>query len=671
MSHDLSKEHINAIYDEYKHFNIIGLTGRYGSGCTAASKLLNDFNFDPNTIYPYNETSDEYIFNKDKLICNSERERKILLNFAKKNDIFSYHVIRINDIITSYILEDLSSLYSILEATYEIIDTKDKIERFMREEYNLELSSLSNKSKAIWATLAETDLISSIKKMSLEDYHFLFNETTKISKAFFDFLGKEINIKAATILYQYIGNALRIFGFLSPDNIDFKRKYENPYAISKRIDILIKILHKRDWINGKKKRFDENSSVRVVIDRFTNILDVNYFKSKHQSFYLLAITTDESHRYHRLFQKNFSGNDVSLIDFWEQSLRAKKEFKKVKSSILEIYKRYDYNQLHENLFKNESYLFNLANVDYCIQNADIFISNNSRIDYLNQELFRYVCLMMHPGLITPTIDERYMQIAQTAKLSSGCISRQVGAVICDVRKNILSVGWNEPAATLENECIPCIKRNLSDLCEKKDSFAYSFYELNNMDFRNHIKNAMLNKIKKKGVSIKKLKSLELFDVYKKFTELYDEEIDGLPMLYCFKDVYCSLIDENNQVHTRSQHAEEKAFENCDKFKTKGGTLYTTSSSCELCAKKALSYNISRIVYIEPYSGITNEHVLGQRVEHGYGNECFTEEGIPTTTYSVPIQVELFTGATQYAYIKLYAPLLPMKDELELRGINIK
>ena len=42
-------------------------------------------------------------------------------------------------------------------------------------------------------------------------------------------------------------------------------------------------------------------------------------------------------------------------------------------------------------------------------------------------------------------------------------------------------------------------------------------------------------------------------------------------------------------------------------KCSGGTLYTTSSSCELCAKKALGDNIRRIVYVEPYSGITHYH----------------------------------------------------------------
>lgn len=94
-------------------------------------------------------------------------------------------------------------------------------------------------------------------------------------------------------------------------------------------------------------------------------------------------------------------------------------------------------------------------------------------------------------------------------------------------------------------------------------------------------------------------------------------------------------------------------------------MYTTSSSCELCAKKALSYNISRIVYIEPYSGITNEHVLGHEVE----NRVKIRRDNMSRTESM--KVELFTDATQNAYTRLYSPIFPLKDELKLRGINLK
>ena len=52
-----------------------------------------------------------------------------------------------------------------------------------------------------------------------------------------------------------------------------------------------------------------------------------------------------------------------------------------------------------------------------------------------------------------------------------------------------------------------------------------------------------------------------------------------------------------------------------------------------------------------YKGIAQNHV----------NASVEEEG--------RAEFILFTGAIGVAYTKLYTPILPMKDELELRGIE--
>lgn len=68
------------------------------------------------------------------------------------------------------------------------------------------------------------------------------------------------------------------------------------------------------------------------------------------------------------------------------------------------------------------------------------------------------------GLITPTAMERVMQVAYTVKLNSGCISRQVGAVVTDGDNSIKSVGWNDVA----NGQIPCSMRSLDGLMNDFD-----------------------------------------------------------------------------------------------------------------------------------------------------------------------------------------------------------
>lgn len=137
-----------------------------------------------------------------------------------------------------------------------------------------------------------------------------------------------------------------------------------------------------------------------------------------------------------------------------------------------------------------------------------------------------------------------------------------------------------------------------------------------------------------------------------------DQLKGLTLTYCFKDVYTTIRSRKelgNQVHTRSLHAEENAFLQLAKYGTQGiegGFLFTTASCCELCAKKAYQLGIKRIYYIDAYPGITQSHILES------GNKQ------PKMT--------LFHGAIGRAYISLYNPMLPLKDEIEtLTGIRVK
>ena len=420
----------------------------------------------------------------------------------------------------------------------------------------------------------------------------------------------------------------------------------------------------------------------MVIDSIKNVFEANYLRARYDSFFLVALTLDDQQRFRRLkLGKRMLREQINFIDVREQPSLAKNIWKKKESEgeeYEELFGSGDYGQMYYNSYKTDSYMFNLQDVDGCIQNADILINNSGTKEQLKLTIMRYISLMLHPGLVTPTQDEVCMQIAQAAKLNSGCISRQVGAVVSDMYGNILSIGWNDPAATQGNECISCIRRSVKKLFQGEDTMAYSLYELSDKDFQSHFRKAiqgMVDRIRSENRTdsedsgrrasempvgeMTDEQLLQAIDIY------VTKKLKGLPLAYCFKDIYTDMIGERNQVHTRAQHGEEKAMENCDKSRCSGGTLYTTSSSCELCAKKALGYNIRRIVYIEPYSGITNKHILGHQVHHGVR---VVYDGIPRTE---SMKIELFTGATQRAYTHLYTSFFPLKDELALRGINYK
>jgi hypothetical protein len=74
-------------------------------------------------------------------------------------------------------------------------------------------------------------------------------------------------------------------------------------------------------------------------------------------------------------------------------------------------------------------------------------------------------------------------------------------------------------------------------------------------------------------------------------------------------------------------------------------LFTTASPREQCAKKAYQLGIKVIYYIDPYLGISDEHILSA------GSQL--------------INPQLLNGVIGKAYHWLYDLLMPYKDELTL------
>lgn len=542
--------------------------------------------------------------------------------------------------------------------------------------------AVAAKWRSLWAVLAD-DFDEFIRQINQEQWKLLMEDLGRVSDLIRKYLLEKCSVEAPTIVFQRVGNMVRTFGKLVREPENQQEVPEKMHSVAERIHILIKILRRKDIITdqlsenpaGNKKK----NNVHVVIDSIKNVFEANYLRARYDSFFLVALTLDDQQRFRRLkLGKKMLREHIDFIDIREQPSLAKRVWKRKDSGEKEyedLFGRGDFGKMYSKSYEADSYMFNLQDVDGCIQNADILINNSGTKEQLKLTIMRYISLMLHPGLVPPTQDEVCMQIAQAAKLNSGCISRQVGAVVSDMYGNILSVGWNDPAATQGNECISCIRRSVKKLFQKEDAMAYSFYELFDKDFQCHFRerirdmvSRIVEEIKSDGIKnapeisvsdMTEEQLLQAMDVY------VAKELQGLPLAYCFKDIYTDMIGERNQVHTRAQHGEEKAMENCDKSRCSGGTLYTISSSCELCAKKALGYNIRRIVYIEPYSGITNQHILGHQVRQGVQ---VVYDGITRTE---SMKIELFTGATQRAFTHLYTSFFPLKDELSLRGINYK
>jgi len=477
-------------------------------------------------------------------------------------------------------------------------------------------------------------------KMDFACYIFVHNIIPTIGDALHSLLQKK-SPTLFTELYQMLGNCLRRTGKILYTSDAVKNSLqtapEDIFVIPRRINHFIKVLR-------HPFRRDFSRPTRVVIDSIKNIFEATYLRERYSAFYLYAISADEAVRSARLMDsntKNMNMRDIQQIGWKEYAGKGKDIYTRGKDSSSTLTDeekiffesinpknpdRTPHDIIREDAYINELYPFVLQNVGVSIENSDVFISNNHVGPQPNSnliwEIVRNVCLTIYPGLLLPTPLERCMQVAFIAKVNSGCLSRQVGAVVTDADYNILSLGWNDvPCGD-----VPCIRKNLSDLALHQDKDSYSDYELNDPVFRNRLSQLLPDP---KGA--------------------YGDNLCGLSLRYCFKDIHS---DRKNPMRSRAMHAEEKALASVTD-QCKNGCLFTTSSPCEMCSKNAKNHNIKKIYYIESYPGISESQ--------------YTQSG----SASNRAEHILFTGAIGRAYSQMYTPIMPHKDIQNLLGIKLK
>lgn len=675
---------VSKVFSQQSDFIIIGLTGKFGAGCTTivSDILTKEFvNIGLEKI-----CAGDFNHHYEKADC--QRDVRTIYRFAEDN-WKPFNVIKGRDAITSFLLELDYEQFSklIIDDSKEkdkarnltskfskaIVNQIDKLNKAQDNSDTLEYKIINNENTLNYRELLSLERyqhlslrnlyneISSFNHNFIKYYDNKIDESTNdilfenyiyikyILPAFAEAL-KEHFEKLYPSMFQNFGNEIRYWGRIVLPEEDTKETIvdkANLFSLAKRMNRMIKTY--------RHPAAGADEPVRIVIDAMKNYYESYYLKERYSSYYLIAILKDEDKRY----ESNKSNpdkctdnlEDIDLNEAPSSSYKLYKKYMKLNEKVTEkedldkVFKKSyikDYglsqeefkycqelkkDKLRLKLYENKLYPFYLQDITKCIQNADIFITNNEdsggkhRLKY---SLLKYISLIMHPGLVLPTNIERCMQIAFTAKVNSGCISRQVGAVVTDSDYNILSVGWNDVPCGMT----PCIRRNIMDLIKFHDESAYSDFEIDkNSSFRKHLDDSY------DITEIKKIKDVLM----------------GLPAVYCFKDIYEKITSEKNQVHTRAMHGEEKALLICDQQRVQGGNLFTTSSPCELCSKNAKQHKIKNIYYIEAYKGIAQDHVSYS------GNKDFR------ATY------HLFEGAISRAYNQLFTPLIPLKDEIELRN----
>jgi len=589
------------IQDVFRHlreqFIIVGLTGAVGSGCTTSADFLTQQLTDEDinaTLY--------CIGQKDEFDTEYRRIQRVK-QYYKNRGWEQFINIRVSDILLLVLIASIKKNsfetpikkiikdYSGDETLREILKDKQKIkvEKVYKKFYKI-----SKKYKKLIRKYNKK------KKIKI-----IINEISKLREKYID--RKKI---IYTKIFQSIGENIRKNGSVFCDGESqklykmYKMKkdeFENlpVFLIPELIRRTIKIFRKE---NKDKKGF-------FVIDALRNIYEIEFFRNRYQSFYLFSIQASESIRENRIL-KDFG--------FTPEGFKQIKDFETKDSDIAS------------------------QAINSCIGKGDVFINNvdPSKIN-LKLQLLKYVALIRKPGLFTPTDDERYMQVAFTARYNSGCISRQVGAVVVGNDGYIRGFGWND----VPEEQVSCLYRTPSQLLENKNNLIFSQYERSE-EFFEFVK----EKISK--FEIEKdhpfcFKDLRNKIEFQKKVEDIDKELNSI----CEKkkEKILTKLKMKNPTRERALHAEENAFLQITKSGGQtvvDGTLYSTDSPCQLCAKKAMQLKISRVVYIDAYPDISMQHTL----------QAGKEEKQP--------KVEMFQGAIGSAYFKLYIPIIGIKDEIK-------
>jgi len=582
---------LDKIYEVRKNFIIIGLTGRTGSGCANVTEIL-EKKFEDND-FP------KPLPRKDQ-IHPDDAKYDVVYNYLSSN-YKPFKSIRYQDILSFFTLkEGYENLIAFIENTPEIYILKDAF-----IEHKNKIDDFKNKTSLLNITSKEEQDLKNI-------YECFFGEEFLLLSRIFHLNLSQTSKVARHKFLQIVSNNLRRVGkaFDSNSNTD----PEKIYFIAKFINQLIK-----SYRNEVKKT---DNICLIVIDSLRNSLEMNFFKQRYSAFYMISVSRKDSVRIEKI-RKHF-GEDTDTILKFDNEEHA--------GSSGEFYKQ----DVSNCIQKSDIHLYNIKE-DIAIAESKIY---GIRIISFKHQLVSYLSLIMQPGIITPSPQERCMQMAYTAKYNSGCISRQVGAAITDCNFSIKALGWNN---TPEGQ-IPCLLRNVKDLIVENSEYNKNWYSEYEIKGKKESNNQFISTLRKN---------------YQE--PLTDNEIDkclsGRNVPYCFKTIINSYQEGKNQVHTRSLHAEENAFLQISKYGgtgINGGYLFTSASPCELCAKKAYQLGIKIIFYIDPYPGITREHIIS----------CGDENKMP--------KMINFYGAIGNAYHWLYEPFMSYKDELDLiLGIKIK
>lgn len=644
---------LDAMYQQRRDYVIVALTGITGSGCSKFAELMaSSFSkWADNGLIRRDEDIEIMLYSKDKQEVVFARKYLACYNVCQKQYKTTFKIIQYRNVLLLYSMLELTEKYGSFEETLSAlsrmitgkfglsfekeptdlrydVDTDfstDLLKElgFTKQLYDL-LSDVINKKDNLWSLYSsacfESFCTALYKCMKQKDYY---------SKNFF---------------VHRLGCSIRATGGCeSTHEENMASDNKHVFCVIKLINDIIKAYH--DYNPYEERKF--------VIDSIRNSVEILFLRERYYAFYTIALHNDGK-------------EEMCVNDKLSEYIENEEHRSTVCHNIMELCK------VEKKLDDFEKGLLFSPDLSRCVTESEIHISFNNNTTLqdagLSKELttcsfysygeqwMKFYALIMRPGLITPTRDERCMSMAYVAKFNSGCISRQVGCSIVDSNYAVQSIGWNDPPSSQ----LPCNLRYADEVIVEGKRNKLNGAEHGKSLYRIYSKFECEDKTKYKV----KDKDQNLRFEATGFCDCMNHEIlpsvteklhkYGLPYSYCFRSRYNLYKGEKDQVNTRSLHAEENTMLQIASrggVGLKGGTMYVTASPCVLCSKKAYQIGIRDIVYLDPYTDIAPDLIL-------------------SCGFNMP-NLRPFRGAIGGTFYKLYQPFMPYKDELSIWEKTIK
>lgn len=262
--------------------------------------------------------------------------------------------------------------------------------------------------------------------------------------------------------------------------------------------------------------------------------------------------------------------------------------------------------------------------------ADLFLRVSGNY---TPKLDRFLALYFGSPYVTPTRDEFFMYEAKAKSLRSADLSRQIGAVIVDSQHHLVASGCNEVPIAGGGSYWP-------DMPDQSD----------NRDFK---KERDFNAVKKVEIIEEFIEFLSKRGVMSLPEHVSVEEAVRSLLFGTHRSEFKELRVSNLIEFGRVVHAEMNALSEAAQrgVRVGGGTIYSTTYPCHMCARHIIAAGVMRVVYIEPYPKSMTEELFGEVVSID-AEVGVDEMGQPKLTPGV-VSFQPFEGVAPNLYRDLF------------------